>query len=51
MDKLNRTDDCVTIGRCNTSRLLLPIDLALLASSESSLQQSLNDFAAVCNIT
>ena len=50
MDKLGQTDECVTIGRCKTSRLPFEDDLVLLASSESNLQQALNGFAAACNI-
>ena len=49
MDKLIRTDECVTIGRCKTSRLLFADNLVLLNSSESGFQQALNCFAAVCN--
>ena len=49
MDKLSRTDKCVTIGRCKINRLLFA-DLVLLTSSESGLQQALNGFAAACNI-
>ena len=51
IDKLSRTDECVTIGRCKISRLLFADDLVLLASSESGLQHALNDFAAACHIT
>ena len=50
MDKLSRTDECVTIGRCKISRLLFADDLVLLASSESGLQHGLNGFAAACDI-
>ena len=50
MDKLSRTDECVTIGRCKISRLLFADDLVLLASSESGLQHVINDFAAACDI-
>ena len=38
INKLSRTDECVTIGRCKISRLLFVDDLVLLASSESGLQ-------------
>ena len=51
MDKLSRTDDCVTIRRCKISRLLFADDLVLMATSESGLQHALNDFAAACDIT
>ena len=50
MDKLSRTDECVTIGRCKISRLLFADDLVLLASSESGLQHALNGFAVACDI-
>ena len=50
MDKLSRSDECVTIGRCRISRLLFADDLVLLASSESGLQHALNGFAAACDI-
>ena len=50
MDKLSRTDECVTIGRCKISRLLFADDLVLLASSESGLQHAINGFAAACDI-
>ena len=51
MDKLNRTDQCVTIGRCKISRLLFASGLLLLASSESVLHYELNEFVAACDIT
>ena len=50
MDKLSRTDKCVTIGKCKINRLLFADDLVLLASSESGLQHALSGFAAVCDI-
>ena len=50
MDKLSRTDERVTIGRCKISRLLFADNLVLLASSESGLQLALNGFAAACDI-
>ena len=50
MDKLSRTNECITIGRCKISRVLFADGLVLLASSESSLQQALNGFAATCDI-
>ena len=50
MDKLSRTDECVTIGRCKINLLLFADDLVLLASSESDLQHALNGFAAACDI-
>ena len=50
MDKLSRTDECVTIGRYKIRRLLFADDLVLLASSESGLQCELNGFAASCDI-
>ena len=50
MDKLSRTDECVTIGRCKICRLLFADDLVLLVSSESGLQHALNGFAAARNI-
>ena len=50
MDKLSRTDGCVTIGKCKFSRLLFPDDLVLLPFSESGLQHALNGFAAECDI-
>ena len=50
MDKLNRIDECVTIGRCNISRLLFADDLVFLASLEIDLQYALNGFAAACDI-
>ena len=49
MDKLSRTDECVTIGRCKISRLLCADDSVLLTSSESGLQHALNGFAAACD--
>ena len=50
MDKLSRTDECVTIGSCKISRLLFADDLVLLASSESGLQHALEGFAATIDI-
>ena len=53
MDKLSRTDECVTcvtIEGCKISRLLFADDLVLLASSKSGLQHALNGFAAACEI-
>ena len=50
IDKLSRTDGCVTIGNNKISRLLFADDLVLLASSESGLQRALNGFAAACDI-
>ena len=50
MDKLSRTNECVTIGRCKITKLLFSDDLVLLASSESGLQSALNVFAAACDI-
>ena len=50
MDKLNQTDECVTIERCKISRLLFENDLVLLASSESGLQHAINGFAVTCGI-
>ena len=50
MDKLSRTDKCVTIGKCKISRLHFADNLVLLTSSESGLQHSLNGFAAACDI-
>ena len=37
MDKLSRTNECITIGRCKIRLLLFEDDLVLLASSESGL--------------
>ena len=48
IDKLSRTDECVTIGSCKISRLLFADDLVLLSSTESGLQRALNGFAAAC---
>ena len=51
MNKLSQTDENVTIGSCKISRLLLALDLILLAFSESVLQHALNGFAAAaCDI-
>ena len=50
MNKLSRTDECVTIGRCRISRLLFADDLVLPASSKSGFQHALNGFATACNI-
>ena len=50
MDKLSRTDECVTIVRYKISRLRFADDLVLLASSESGLQHALNGFAAASDI-
>ena len=50
MDKLNRTNECVTIRRCKINQLLFANDLVLLASSESGLQHALNGFEAACSI-
>ena len=50
MDKLSRTNECVTIGRCKISWLLFAEDLVLLASSEPGLQRALNGFSAACDI-
>ena len=41
---------CVTIGRCQISRLLFADDLVLLAFSVSGLQLAINGFAVVCDI-
>ena len=49
MDKLSRTDECATIGRCNIFRLLFADDLVLLASSESDLQHALSGFTTDCD--
>ena len=50
MEKFNRTDECVTMGRYNIIRLLFADDLFLLTFSESGLQHALTYFAAACNI-
>ena len=50
MDKLSRTDECLTIERCKISQLLFADDLILLAFSESGLQRASNGFAAACDI-
>ena len=50
MDKLSRTDDCVTIKRCNFSRLFFADDLVLLTSSHPGLQNALKDIAAVMTL-
>ena len=42
MDKPSRTDDCVTIGRCEIRRLLF--------ANKYGLQHALNVFAAACDI-
>ena len=49
-DKLSRTNNCVTIGKCKISPLFFADDLVLLVSSESRLQHTLNGFAAACDI-
>ena len=49
MDKLSRTDECVTIGRCKTSRLLFTDNSVFLLFSESGLRHALNGFAAACD--
>ena len=38
MNKLSRNDECVTIERCNISRLLFASDLVLLSSTKSNFQ-------------
>ena len=50
MDKLCRTDECVTIGKCKISPLLFADNLVLLASSESGLQHTFNKFVAARDI-
>ena len=50
MDKLSRTNECVTIGRCKIGRLLFGDNFVLLAFSEKGLQHALNGFAAACDI-
>ena len=50
MDKLRRTDDCVTIGSYKIRRLLFAYDFVLLAFSESSFRYALKWFAAACDI-
>ena len=50
IDKLSRTGECVTIGRCKSSRLLFEDHLVLLTSSEYDFQHALNVFAAACDI-
>ena len=50
MDKLSRTNECATIGRCKISRLLFADDLVLLASAESGIQHALKGFAVACEI-
>ena len=50
LDKLNRTNECMTIGSRKIIRLLFADDIVLLASSESDLQHALNGFAASCDI-
>ena len=49
MDKLVRTDDCVTIGGSKINRLLFVDDLVLLASSHSDHQHASNGFAVTAN--
>ena len=51
MDKLSRTNECVTIGRCKISWLLFKDDLVLMASFKSGFQHTLNGFEAACDIT
>ena len=46
VDKLSRTDECLTIRRCMISRLFIANDLILLVSSESDLEYVLNGSAA-----
>ena len=51
MDKLSRTDECITIGRFKVNPFLFADDSVLLASLESGLQHALNGFtAAACDI-
>ena len=50
MNKLNQTNECVTIRRCKISRLLFADDLVLLDSFESGFLDALNGFAAACDI-
>ena len=49
MDKLCRTDECVTIRRCKISRLLFADNLVLPASSEYGPPTRINSFAASCD--
>ena len=51
MDKLSRTDECVTIEKCKISQPLFADDVVLLAFSESGLQHALNGFAVAYDIT
>ena len=50
MDKLSRTDECITIGRCKVSRSLFADDLVLLTFSKCGLQHALTSFTVACNI-
>ena len=50
MDKLSRTNECVTIKNYKSNQLLFADNLVLLTSSESGLQHALNGFAAACDI-
>ena len=50
IDRLSRTNEKVTIGRCKISRLLFADDLVLLASLESDLLHALNGFAVARDI-
>ena len=50
MDKLSRTEEGVTIGRCKISRLLFANDLVLLVSLNSGFQHALNGSAAARDI-
>ena len=49
INKLSRTDECVTIGKRKISRLLFADDIILLGSSESGFQHALNGFADTCD--
>ena len=50
MDKVSRTNKCVTTRSCKIGWLLFAYDLVWLASSESDLQLVLNSFTDVCDI-
>ena len=50
MDKLSRTDKCVTIGRCKISRLLFVNDLVCWLPRNLASQRKLNGLAVACDI-
>ena len=50
IDKLSRTNECVTTGKCKIRQLFFADDLVLLTSSKPGLQHASNGFVAECDV-